>query len=177
MTYEDATEALEKGALTGQQQAQWQTELMKDVPGENPAVFVPTDAAGVDWVLCKIADARARAARVRENMENMARAHEREAEFFEWKYGPALQTWARGEIEGGHRKSVRLPNGVLGYRTKPAGVNVTDPAAALAWAQDNCREAVIERLDKKALAETLLATGEVLDFAQIQPAEDVFYIK
>lgn len=151
--------------------------LIADAPAATPAAFCPTDASGVDWVLGKIADRRARAARIRENAERMARAEEREAEALEWKFGGAIQTWLRGEIEGGKRRSVRLFHGVVGYRTKPAGVSVTDQAAALSWARQNAPAAVVEALDKKALAETLLTTGEALPFAALQPAEDVFYIK
>ena len=151
--------------------------LIADAPAPDTAAFVPTDAEGVDWVLGKMADARARAARIRENAELMARAEERKAEALEWKYGAALQSWLRAELEGGKKKSVRLYHGVVGYRTKPAGVTVTDPAAALSWAQENLPAAVTLTLDKKALAEALLATGEALDFAKLNPAEDVFFIR
>lgn len=139
--------------------------------------FVPDSADKVDWVLGKIADARSRAARVRENMELIAREHEREAEHLEWRFGAALQTWLRAELEGGKKKSRRLPNGVLGYRTRPAAVHVTDPAAALAWARENVPGAVTESLDKKAMGDALLANGQSVPFVDFQPAGDVFYIK
>ena len=139
--------------------------------------FIPTDAAGVDWVLRKMADARTRASRIRENAEKMARAEERDAEFLEWHYGAALQAYVRAELAGGKKRSVRLYHGQLGFRTKPAGVCVTNPAAALAWAKEHLPAAVAEKLDKAALAEKLLETGEAPDFAQLVPAEDIFYIK
>ena len=90
---------------------------------------------------------------------------------------PALQTFLRAEVAGGKRKSVRLYSGVLGYRQKPAALQVTDPAAALEWARVNLPEVVAETLDKKVLSEKLLDTGEAPDFARLLPAEDVFYIK
>ncbi len=156
--------------------------LVADAPAPNSGAFVPTDAAGVDWVLKKMSAARAEAALIRTNAEAMARACEREAEALEWKYGAALQTWLRAELEkeklaGGKSKSKRLFHGVLGLRTKPAGVSVTDPAAALSWARENLPAAILEGLDKKALAEALLTTGEAVNFAAFQPAEEVFYIK
>ena len=156
--------------------------LIADAPAADPnnpdpCAFVPTDENGVNWVLGKIADARARAARIRENAELMARAEERKAEALEWKFGPALQTFLRAELAGGKKKSVRLLHGVLGYRTKPAGVSVTDDAAALAWAREFLPEAVAVRLDKKALADALLTNGESVDFATLNPAEETFYIK
>ena len=69
--------------------------LIADAPAADPCAFVPTDAAGCDWVLGKMADARARAVRIRENAELMARTEEHKAEALEWKYGAALQTFQR----------------------------------------------------------------------------------
>lgn len=115
------------------------------------------------------------------NAELMARAEERKVNALEWKYGANLQTWLRAELDGGKRKSVRLFNGCLGLRTKPAGVHVTNPAAALSWAKEHLPAAVAERLDKAvlgaALLERNLETGEAVPFAELQPAEDVFFIK
>ncbi len=152
--------------------------LTADAPSpDGRGEFIPTDAAGVDWVLGKMADARSRAQRIRENAERMARAEERNAEHLEWKFGAALQAYVRAELEGGKKKSIRLYNGQIGFRTKPAGVCLTNPAAALAWAKEHLPAAVAEKLDKAALAERLLTDGESVDFAQLVPAEDVFYIK
>jgi hypothetical protein len=128
-------------------------------------------------VLGKMADHRDRAQRIRANAELMARAEERKVEHLEWKYGAALQTWLRAELAGSTKKSKRLFHGVLGYRQKPAGVSVTDPAAALSWAKGHLPEVVTEALDKKAFTAALLANGEALPFAKMTAAEDVFYIK
>ena len=151
--------------------------LIADAPAADPYTFVPTDASGVDWVLSKIADARSRAARIRENAERMARAEERNAEALEWKYGASLQLWLKAELAGSDRKSKRLFHGVLGYRTRPAGAVVTDPAAALAWVRENLPGAVVESLDRKVLAARLLETGEAADGVSLTPAEEVFYLK
>ena len=151
--------------------------LIADAPACTPDAFCPTDAGGVDWVLRKIAAARGEAKLLRENMEAMARACERQAEMLEWKYGGALQTWLEAELAGGKGKSKRLPHGVIGYRTKLAGVQVTDPAALLAWTKANFPAAVTEALDRKALSARLLDTGEAADGARLSPAEEVFYIK
>lgn len=142
-----------------------------------PDVFTPDTEAKADWVLGKIADARTRAARIRENAELIAREQDRQAEMLEWKFGPALQDFARRELAGGKKKSIRLFNGVIGYRTKPGSVSVTDETAALTWARENAPEAVTERLDKRALADTLKASGEIVTFAQFSAPEEVFYIK
>ena len=143
----------------------------------DPAAFVPTDAAGVDWVLKQMADARSRAERIRANAEKMARAEERNAEFLEWKFGAALQAYVRAELEGGNKKSVRLYHGQLGFRTKPATVLVTNFASALEWAKDNLPGAGTVALERKVLAAKLLEAAVVPDFAEIVPAEEVFFIK
>ena len=146
----------------------------EDAPAD---AFMPDTKEKADWVLSKIADARGRAARIRENAERMARDAEREAEGLEWRYGAALQALCRKETEGGRRKSLPLYHGVIGFRTKPAGVSITDDVAALSWARENAPGAVTERLDRKALGDALKDSGEVLPFAQFTPAEETFYIK
>lgn len=143
---------------------------------EPEAGFYPDTPEKVDWVLGQIADRRARAARLRENAEKRARQEEAEAAFFDWRYGVALRAFARQQLEGGRRKSLTLGHGTLGFRTKPAGVQVGDEGAAIAWAKENAPGAVVERLDKKTLAKALLATGEAVDFAAFTPAEEVFFI-
>ncbi len=151
--------------------------LIADAPAPCPETFCPDTEAGANWVLGKIADRRARAARIRENAERMARAEEREAEALEWRYTGALQHFLEAQTAGGKRKSIRLFHGVIGYRTRPAGVQVTDLGAALAWAKDNLPAAVVEALDRKVLSDRLTATGEALPFAALAPAEETFYIK
>jgi len=136
--------------------------------------FVPDTADKVDWVLSKVADHRARAARIRENADKMAREADAEAESLLFLFGPALQDFARRELTG-KKKSIRLYHGVLGYRTKPAAVIITNEPEARAWAEANCPTAL--RVDSRILAARLLETGEVIDGAQLVPAEEVFYVK
>ena len=146
----------------------------EDAPAD---VFTPDTKEKADWVLSKIADARGRAARIRENAERMARDADREAEGLEWHYGAALQALCRKETEGGRRKSLPLYHGVIGFRTRPAGVAITDDVAALSWARENAPGAVTERLDRRALGDALKDSGEVLPFAVFTAPEEVFYIK
>ena len=154
-------------------------ELLGDAPAPNSGgeAFTPDTPEKADWLLGKIADARARAARVRENAEKIARQHEAEADGLEFRYGPVLQALTRRETEGTRRKSLRLLNGVLGFRQRPAGVQITNPREALCWARQHLPAAVSEALDRKALSDALMATGEAVDFAAFTPAEDVFYVK
>jgi len=141
---------------------------------QDAEAFYPDTADKVDWVLSKIADARARAARIRENAELMAKEADRQAEGLLWQFGPALQDFARRELTG-KKKSIRLYHGVLGYRTKTASLTITNEPEARAWAEANCPTAL--RVDSRALAARLMETGEVIDGAQLVPAEEVFYVK
>jgi len=178
-TTEYAEDALSLGDIALLQAAEAPDPLAVLQAGQGPEgePFVPDTADKIDWVLGKIADARTRAARVRENMELIAREHEREAEHLEWKFGVALHSWLRTELEGSKKKSRRFSNGVLGYRTRPAAVTLTDPAAALCWARESLPGAIVETLDRKALTTALMETGAAVPFASFQPAEDVFYLK
>ena len=153
--------------------------LIADAPAPNngEGEFIPTDAAGVDWVLKKCAAARAEAKLIRESAELMARECERKAEHLEWKYGAAMQAWLRTELGGGALKSKRLFHGVVGFRQKPATVVVTNFASALAWAKECLPGAVTETLERKVLAGKLVGAAVVPDFVQIVPAEEQFYIK
>jgi len=168
--------------------------LIADAPAEegtSPEAFCPTDAAGVDWVLRKIAAARAEAKLLRENMEAMARACERRAEALEWKYGGPIQTYLRAELATGKgsSKSKRLPHGVIGYRPSPSRLRIAPggEAAAVAWAKERSPEAVSERVDTAALRGRLQVnaagqavdaeTGECMEWASVTPGEEVFYIR
>lgn len=150
-------------------------ETLETAPEAEGTPFVPDDAEKVDWVLSKVADHRARAARIRENADKMAREADAEAESLLFLFGPALQDFARRELAGGKKKSIRFFHGVIGYRTKPAGLTVTNEPEARAWAEANLPSAL--RVDTRALAARLLETGEVIDGAQLVAAEEVFYVK
>ena len=182
-TERDITDANEALDYQHEEEDEHTEGLIAEAEEGTPEAFCPTDAGGVDWVLARVAAHRAEARLIRENMELMARACERKAEALEWKYGPALQTWLEAQLAAGAgntkspAKSKRLPHGVLGYRTKPAGVQVTDAGALLAWAKENFPAAVTEAIDRKAVAIRLLDTGEVADGALLTPSEEVFYIK
>ncbi len=135
--------------------------------------------------LGKIDDARQRAARVRENAELIARQHEAESDGLLWQFGAALADFARRETEGTKRRSVRLLNGQIGFRTKPAAFTVADDAAALVWVRENLP--AVLRVDRRAFADVLAVTeegnavhgqtGERLAFVTVQPAEDVFFVR
>lgn len=146
-------------------------------PANAPEAFTPRTAEEVDWVLGRIADHKRRAARIRANGEAMARAAEHEAAFLEMRFGAAIQEFVRKDIAGTRRKSTKLYNGVVGFRQKPAHVEIGDPAKALAHAKEHYPDAVVERLDRKTFDKALLETGALVEFATLVPAADEFYVK
>lgn len=54
---------------------------------------------------------------------------------------------------GPTRKSLNLPAGLVGRRTRPSKLDVTEPDLALAWARTHCPDAIQtqEKLSKSAL--------------------------
>ena len=79
-----------------------------------------------------------------------------------------MQTYLQagtGRRQGARASASRTASSGTGR--KPAGVCLTDPAAALAWAKENLPDAVTEAMDRKALAARLLDTGEALPFARL----------
>ena len=160
-------------------EADRESELLADAPASETGPFVPTDEAGVDWFLKKRAALRAEAKLIRENAETMARQLEADAKFLEWKFGAPVQTWLREVLAGSKRrcKSKTLFHGTVGFRTEPPKVEFLDTGAAMAYAREHYRDAVVESLDRKALEKRLVQTGEAVDFATLVPAEEKFYIK
>ncbi len=169
----------------------------EDAAEAAPEGFWPDTAEKADWVLCKMADLRERAKRIRENAEIMAKQAENDAAYLELRFGQALQDLARRELAGSPRKSLPLYHGTIGWRTQAARVVIAgdkdaQAAAALEWARANLPEAVCmkEALDRRAVLGLVggrlqadgervvdTTTGEVLPFATVQPAEEKFYIK
>lgn len=182
--YAQEEDAGHADGLIAEVEAETDAEAAKAFPDEGEA-FVPNTKDKVDWVLGRIADRRARAARIRENAEKIARQEEAEAESLIWRFGPALQAFCRAQTDGTKRKSLRLLNGVMGFRMKPAGVTIIDLPDGLAWAEANLPSCL--RVDRRVLDAALTvneggdvvhkATGEKLDFAEAKPAEEVFFIR
>ena len=185
----DASEALD---YQGEEDAGHADGLIAEGEAE---VFCPDTADKVNWVLDKIATHRARAARIRENAELMAKEAEREAAGLEWKYGPALQAFLRAQTDGTKRRSVRLEHGVLGFKTRPAALLLDQSEGfALSFAQEHAPETVTARVDARAFTkrfqftEDFDGTQRLVDTETGQcytrpawltqtPAEEVFYIK
>lgn len=111
--------------------------------------FTVTDEKSADWVLEKMMDAEVEAARIRikrdaitENLDKQIKEQERRRDYLAWKFGPALEHFAKEKLAGAKKKSIGLTFGTLAFRSVKGGVRVTDPAKALEWAKKFYPEAV-----------------------------------
>lgn len=123
--------------------------LTGEIVGEEKPEFRVTDEASAEWVLEKILNAEADAAReqiklnaVKERLEANIKASKARAEFFTTKYANDLEDFARTQLEGAKTRTLKLTWGSLSFRTTKGGLRVADPEKALAWAKDNAPEAV-----------------------------------
>jgi hypothetical protein len=144
--------------------------------------FSVHDDESANWVIRKILDNRLYSEKCAEwYLREQARA-KREEEFFLFRYGQQLMNYARQKIQdnGGRRKSVNLPAGMIGFRTEVSKLVIDDEVAVLSWAKVHkpALVSIIERLSKAGLNEHLEETGEMPDAgAHIEPAKEKFFVK
>ncbi len=145
-----------------------------------PPAFRVADTASANWVIRKVIEARAYADRVKRWAELELRRADREEQFFLGRFGAELEAWARAEIANLHdgRKSLRLPSGMIGFRTAPPSLLITDENKLLEWAQGHLRQAVeVRRLIRKSvLLEHLKLTGECPIGAEIRDGDERMFI-
>ena len=171
-----------------------------------PECFVIDDAQKASWVVRKIVEARKYGGRVQQWCERELRRAEQEEEWLLRRFGMELGVWAKGELDrvGGRRRSLNLPGGTVGFRLRPARVEVVDEQVALAWCRSHLpialkvtveandqhglellrwhgQHAEDSRLRQYVLREALnrhvQETGEVPDGAGVRPAADQFYVR
>lgn len=153
--------------------------------GERPAIpeqFQVHDDASANWLVRKIVEARTYAKRCGEWCAREQARAQRDEEFLMFRFGQQLIEHARRKIieQGGRRKSVNLPAGVVGFRREAPKLLVDDEAAVIAWAKLNNPELVkiVEHLSKSGLNQHLEETGEVPDVGvHIEPEREKFYIR
>jgi hypothetical protein len=90
--------------------------------------------------------------------------------------------WATGALRPPQgKKSVALESGTIGARKHGAKVVVTDTTALEVWAAHQTavlfREVVTRKLDKKALDEYVLTTGDVPPGVEVVPEGEDVYVK
>ncbi len=152
-----------------------------DLEAQVPEKFRVTDESSANWVVRRIAEAKAYAEKVSAWAEAETRRAQREQAFFLGRFGPELEAWAHKKIKarGGRQKSNHLPAGRVGYRTKPAKLVINNEPTVITWAKANCPEAinVTERCSKSKLNKHFEATGELPDGASLEPQRDDFYVR
>lgn len=139
--------------------------------------FEVTDAVGASWVVRKIVEARARRERIKEWARLEMKAAQREEEFFQRRFGPSLEAWVAQNLHG--RKTLRLPDGALGYRRRRMTLQIEDKEQLLEWCKSNLPDAVRIKEDvlKTPLNEHLKETGEVPPGCDVEPGGDEFYVR
>lgn len=154
-----------------------------DAEPQVPEAFHVKDAESANWVVRHINDARAYAERIKEWAAKETARAEKEASFFENRFGPELAAWAKQELATEkRRKSVNLPAGQVGFRKEPAKLNVADEKLVLAWAKaraPQCVETVPahEKLRKSELALVFKNTGEVPPGTDVTEEGERFFVK
>ncbi len=144
-----------------------------------PETFAVDDAASANWLVRKIVETRAYAKHVKEWADGELRRAEREELFFLHRYGRQLEDWARAEIAKSRRKSIKLPAGMVGFRTEPPKLDVTDEAKLVAW----CRTALPTALRiethilKQHVKDHVVITGECPDGTVISGGGQRFYVR
>jgi hypothetical protein len=144
-----------------------------------PETFSVDNAAGANWVVRKIIEARNYAKHVKQWAEAEILRAQREEEFFLFHYGHQLEIWARSQIASGKRKSVKLPGGTVGFRVRATKLEITDKKALLEWCKTNCPSSVmtVETVLKKGVMSHVKDTGECPAGAEIKVGSDHLYIR
>lgn len=156
--------------------AEVDVEVLKVVPEQ----FCIEDEKTANWLVRKVIEARQYAQRVKLWAELEQRRAEREEETLLFLFGRQLQTWVRGHIANGRKKSMNLPSGTVGFRKVNASLQVDDEHAVLVWAKANCPKAVVtvEKLSRTELKAHFEQTGEVPDVGvRLEPERESFSIR
>jgi phage host-nuclease inhibitor protein Gam len=139
--------------------------------------FEVTDAGSASWVVRKIVEAQARQQRIKDWAQAELRDARREEEFFRQRFGPSLEAWVAENLNG--KKTLRLPDGSMGYRRRRPVLQIEDKEQLLDWCKNNLPDAVRVREDvlKTPLNEHLKETGEIPPGCDLDLGGDEFFVK
>ena len=162
-----------------------------DLYGVKP-LWQPETEGDVDWVLSRMADTQAKIDRVRKNADAQIRTAAREYEFFQARYGAALEAYAQQRLAGQKARTLTLLNGKLSLTRQPARIAIDkDDARVVAAVRERLPEMVrvvtTESVNRVDLAKKLRIeisqrmdelTGEIIETAVVvwadtgEPVED-----
>jgi hypothetical protein len=133
-----------------------------DVRPWAPEGFHVHDETTANWLVRKIRECRAYAARVTAWAASEIHQAQSEERFFWERYGGELERWTAARLSNSKRRSVPLPAGTIGFRQQPPSLLLTDPNALFDWLAVNLPPAVkvtveVTGGDAEALASWLAA--------------------
>lgn len=124
----------------------------------------------------EIEEASAALARLQARRDEMLKPIQRRREWLA-RYIADIQAWAARELYGRKERSLNLTYGTLKFRKSPDRVDVTDEAAAIAWAQEaGYQDVLVIHASKTAIKRRIKDTGEVVPGAAYVVGEDKFEI-
>lgn len=158
-------------------------EILHDEPEKKR--FEVRDLDTANWAMGKINEANQRIAMRR------AQADEYKAKIDRWVekanaddvatiqfFEQELRPFAEIEVAKVNKKSVKLLGGTVGFRDRPASVEIDDEEAAISYCETFAPELVrTKKTIDKAAMKKWLAQGEVFDGARLVPGGVTFYVK
>jgi hypothetical protein len=147
-----------------------------------PREFAPDTEERVDWLLRKLFEDQERASRIRAAAEARCAEIEGRMRYLAAKYATPLADYVEGMIAGKPRKkSIRLSEGLVGFRDEKGGPRVFDLADATRWAEAQ-DDPTAPRFgawryvaDKDALIAHVEATGESVPGVEIRAPKRLLY--
>jgi hypothetical protein len=129
--------------------------------------FTIIDESGLAWYARKIAAIDSEANRIQAQAKAMLADLEREREALQFQFGQQAENVTRRLLEerGGRAKHIKTLYGNLGYRTKPARLEISNHAALLEWTSANAPE----------LVETRVTATKLLERFKVSSAGDVVF--
>ena len=150
----------------------------------------PVDLADVDWILGKVAVARAEIALVQAQAQKIVDRREQEIASIMERYAEPVKAIVVREVAKNRSgRFCDLLHGRVGLRKKPGRLSVSDKPMALAWAKINFPDVVVTVTEEKLDAAALLGraargeggavdsiTGELMPFVEATQDQDTLYM-
>lgn len=143
--------------------------------------FSVHDEKTAAWVVRKVVEERMHRQRVEQWRDHEVTCSQRREAFLLHRFGEQLMHWTRRQLDQQHgsRRSLHLPSGIVGFRTEPTKVLVTDERQLVAWCQEHLPSAVkvVRSILKTEISTYIKQSGECPDGAEFGGGGEKFYIK
>lgn len=151
------------------------------VPQDIDDRFHVRDEKTASWLIRKICEERTHRQRVLDWYETETRRSNQREQFLLQRFGGELSEWTRQELgrQLGRRRSIHLPAGIVGFRTEPMKIVITDETTLAEWCRQHLPGAlkITESILKSEVGDHITSTGECPHGAELQGGRDKFYIK